>query len=666
MYWIEIVPALLLGTAFLLVPGLAMGVVLGLRSIPLISRAPMLSVGMIGVGAILLSWMGIAFTPFSLALTCGAFVLVGLGLRFFLGSMAGSRADEADRASAEKVGAGQYWLIAVAVVAAAVTIFLRIKQGIINPDALAQLTDVVFHLNAVEHILDSGDGSTLTLGGAVNATGAPALYPAAWHDLHALIHGIVGGSIVASANATVIIVAAVAWPLSLLSLAWALRDVHRSTYLVAGIVAFAGLTLAFPSPLLTWGVLYPTMLGMALVPALMAVAIELMRAVEGRDRSTIVAASGQMLLGAAALVLAQPSTLVSAAVLLIPFLVHSAVSQFRLEPHARRPSLLFTGLVLLGVAVGWVLVRPAREKWWEQGVLGYGETWGPTLQTAHAVGDFLTSAIGYDPVFWVFTLLTWVGAWVAWQGPRSRWVVISWLLSGLLWMVASAWDFSLVRTMLVGPWYNDANRVVTLTAIPAAILGGIGVGAIAERLEALARRVAPAGRSGPARVAVAILTLTVLFLAGGSAPVKDAWGEVSKDYEVHEQSILLTEDELDVMRHIDRHVPPEDIILVNPWEGGALAYSMVDRDVSSRHVGTTVRAPYTTIVANIDDPAQRDQVCELIQKTGARWYLDFEDGADMGGAQNDKYAPLEDAVDAGLMTEVYAAGDVGLYRIDMC
>lgn len=658
MYWTEIVPALLLGTAFLMVPGIAMGAVLGLRGLALVSRSPLLSVGMIGVAAILLSAVDIAYTPPSLLLVCAGFVLAAVPVGVLL------RRGGAPVEQGERPGAGQYLMIAAAVAAAAVSIFLRIKQGIINPDALAQLTDVIFHLNAVEHILDTGDGSTLTLGAVASSTGAPGLYPAAWHDLHALVHGLAGGSIVATANATVIVVAAVAWPLSLLALARVLARDHRSMYGVAGIALCASLTLAFPSKLLTWGVLYPTMLSLALVPALMAVAVELMRAVDGRDRSGIVLASVQMLIGAAALVLAQPSALVSAAVLLIPFLVQAGTAQFR-RGRGSRGALIFTGIVLAAVAVGWVLVRPARERWWEHGVLGYGETWGPTLQTAHAVGDFLTSAVGYDPVFWVFTLLTWVGVWAAWRNPATRWIVVSWLLSGFLSMVASAWDFSLIRVMLVGPWYNDEFRVVAMTAIPAAVLGGIGAGAIADRLVELASRITPGGRTRPARAVVAVALVAGLFLAGGSQPVRDAWGKVSEDYAVHDRSLLLTEDELDVIRHLDQYVPPGDVILVNPWEGGALAFSMADREVSSRHVGG-IRTPYLPIITGIGDPAQRDQVCRLVQETGARWYLDFENAAELGGAANEKYAPLEDAADSRLMAPVYEEGDVGLYRLDAC
>lgn len=658
MYWSQIAPALVLGAAFLIVPGLGLGAALGMRGLPLVSRSPLLSVGMIGAGAIVLSALGVAFTPWSLLMVSAVLVLAAVGVTLLL------RRTMRRVEPPERAGAGTSLAVGAALVAAALSIFLRIKQGIINPDALAQLSDVIFHLNAVQYILETGDGSTLTLGASVSPSGNPSLYPAAWHDLHALVHSLAGGDIVATANATVIAVAAVAWPLSLLSLAWALPRAHRSVHVVVGIVLCASLTLGYPSLLLSWGVLYPTLLGMALVPALMAVAIDLMRAVEERSAGAIVPASLQMLVGAFALLLAQPSTLVVAAVLLLPFLVQSGLGQLRRGPGAR-PALIFTGLVLLAVAAGWVLVRPAREQWWDRGVLGYGETWGPTLQTAHAVGDFVTSALGYDPVFWLFALLTWVGAWAAWRIPALRWLVVSWLLSGFLWMVASAWDFSLVRVMLVGPWYNDHYRVAAMTAIPAAVLGGIGAGTLAQRLEQLVRRLLPDGRVGPARPIVVVVMVAALFLAGGSAPVRDAWGKVSEDYAVHDHSLLLTEDELDVLQHLDEYVPPGDVVLVNPWEGGALAYSMADREVSSRHVGG-IGSPYVPLVQGIDDPAQQGEVCRIVEETGARWYLDFVNDADLGGAENAQYAPLEEAVEDGLMTPVYVDGDVGLYRLDAC
>lgn len=659
MYWIEIVPTLILGAAVIVIPGLFMGAVLGLRGMPLVSRSPLFSIGMIGVGAVVLSMLGISFTPITIVLVSAVFVLAAMLLMKLL------RRGVALQPGGETASVRQYFLIAGAIAVAAVGIFLSIKQGIINPDAVAQLSDVIFHLNAVEYILDSGDGSTLSLGAAVSATGAPSLYPAGWHDLHALIHAITGGSIVATANATMIVVAALAWPLSVLSLAWSQRAGKHSSYFVAGAVACTSLTLAFPSKLLTWGVLYPMLLSLALVPALVAVAIELIRAIERRQYPAIVSASGQLLIGAAALTVAQPSALVSAAALLIPFLVHATLVQFRVRPRPRG-MLIFLGLVLVTVAIGWILVRPARERWWERGVLGYGETWGPTLKTAHAVGDFFTSALGYDPVLWVFALLTWVGAWAAWRSVTSRWLVVSWLLTGFLWVVASSWDFSLVRVILVGPWYNDEYRLAAMTAIPAAMLAGHGVGAVAGWLEKLAARIDPSGHRKWVRAAVAVAMLIGLFLASGSRPVRDAWGQVSQDYAVHEHSIILTEDELDVLEQLERYVPPDDVILVNPWEGGALAYSMANREVTSRHVSVMVQTPYAPIVTDINELGQRDEVCRLVHETQAYWYLDFENVGRMGGAQNDVFAPLEEAADSGLMEPVYVTGDVGLYRIDVC
>lgn len=667
MYWIEIVPALLVGLLVVTIPGIAMGAGLGLRGVALISRAPVFSVAMIGVAAVVGPMLSVPFTPLSISAGCVVFVVAAWGLL----RLVGGRRERSDRGPQSRTG--EYLLAAGAVGVAFLGVFLRVKQGIIVPDALAQLSDVIFHLNTVEYILDTGNGSTLTVGASVSPGGAPSLYPAAWHDVHAMVHTLSDLPIVASANATVIVVAALGWPLSLLALAWSQRSsggsqrlTKGSFYVVGAGVAAAASAVAFPSTMLTWGVLYPMMLALALVPAVVAIIIELIRAVERRQRREITSLVVQAVIGASALALAQPSALVSAAAILLPFLIGS------LRPYLRRPLgrpravVILLGLSMPAVAGLWIFARPPRERWWERGVLGYGETWGPTLQEAHAVGDFLTSALGSGSVLWGFALLTWIGAWSAWRRPGSRWLVVAWLFSGMLWVVAVSWDFSLVRTVLVGPWYNDAFRLAAMTATPAALLAGHGAAAIADRMEQLIGRIVPRVPPGWARGAVAVGMLGALLLTSGSRPARDAWGPVSRDYEVHEHSILLTEDEYSVLEQVAQHVPEDDVILANPWGGGALAYSMVDREVSSRHVSTMVDSPYAPIVAGIDDPAQRDEVCRAVAETGAYWYLDFVDSAGMGGAQDDVFAPLEEAVRSGLMDPVVVEGDVGLYRIDFC
>lgn len=667
MYWTEIVPALVLGALVITLPGLAMGAVLGLRGIALVSRAPVFSVAMIGVAAVLEPMLSVPFTPLTIGAGCAVLTVGAWGLL----RLVGGRRGRPDGVPAAPLG--ERLLVAGAVGVAFIGIFLRVKQGIIVPDALAQLSDVIFHLNTVEYILDTENGSTLTVGASVSPGGAPSVYPAAWHDVHAIVHALSDLPIVASANATVIIVAALGWPLSLLALVWSLRSgegppqsSRLSFYAVGGGVAAAASAVAFPSTMLTWGVLYPTMLALALVPAVVAIVIELIRAVRRRQRREITSLSLQALIGASAVTLAQPSALVSAAALLLPFLLGSLwAAESRPSPRLRSTAVSLG--ISLPVVVGlWILVRPPRERWWERGVLGHGETWAPTLQEAHALGDFLTSALGSGSVIWVFAVLTWLGAWACWRRPGSRWLVIAWLFSGFLWMVADSWDFSLARAVLVGPWYNDAFRLAAMTATPAALLAGYGAATIADRAEQLLGRAGPRIPTGWVRGALAVVMLGALLLTSSSRPARDAWGPVSRDYEVHEHSLLLTEDEYTVLEQVPQHVPEDEVILANPWGGGALAYSMVDREVSSRHVSTMVDSPYAPIVEGVGDPAQRDEVCRAVTATGAYWYLDFVDSADMGGAQDEVFAPLVEAAQSGLLDPVVVEGEVGLYRIDFC
>ncbi|MGP9695195.1 DUF6541 family protein [Brachybacterium sp. AOP25-B2-12] len=652
MHWTELLPLIGLAALVLLVPGAVLGLALGVRGVDVLLRAPVFSVGVVGVGAVVCGIVGIRWSLLSLAVVTAVFAglaaLVSLVLRRW--------SDPAERPG--RTPAAVWWGIGGAAVGG-LLLCRQLKAGIISPDGISQSYDNIFHLNAIRYIIRTGDGSSLTLNSMTTADGSGSFYPAAWHDVTALVFSVFPGSVPAATNAMTFAVAALVWPLSMTALALALRPTARLHALAVG-----GLTAAFvgfPGIPMKWGILYPNMLGLAILPAFLML---VRAAVRDLERSASPArwwsTGGQVLVGAAAVSLAHPNALVAAAVLLLPWLLWVTGRTLR---SARRDGSLVqvrTVLMVLGcVAVAglFVVLRPPAEN----------SVWGPSLPNGQAVGEFLTGAFNATRTQWVVAALVVAGVVASIRARRDRWVVAAWAVAGALYVVAASADVGPLRTFLTGPWYNDRFRLMPLAVAPAVLLAAAGVSAVAAWLvRALSAFDLPRLLRVASPAIAAVVVLVVAVWASMSRAMDEAWDSVAYEFKETPDSLLITSDEQAVLDAVDRYVPPGDVIVVDPWEGSALAYALEDREVTSRHSLSETPERYEDIVQHLDEPSRAAEVCAQVQATGAHWYLDFEDTLDIGRDYAHQYEGLEDVVESGAVTPVFTSGPVGLYRISEC
>ncbi len=140
---------------------------------------------------------------------------------------------------------------------------VTVVRGFGAPDILSWTWDTTFHYSALAHILDSRDGSSLTLGALGDPNSALRFYPAGWFDLASVVALSANAPIPVAANVTTGAIAVLVWPLSCLFLA---RQVFGRA--PAPLVLIGGLAMAFnafPWELFYWGALWPYSLGQAMV-----------------------------------------------------------------------------------------------------------------------------------------------------------------------------------------------------------------------------------------------------------------------------------------------------------------------------------------------------------------------------------------------------------------
>ncbi len=647
MHWVEMIPLVLWGGALVFVPGFFIGWVLRLPLHRRLLDAPLLSVACLSVAAIVAGLLKLQWGVLTYAALAAVFILGAWAVSFFFGRK-GNAGQPAPRRSIlfGLVGAGL----------GAIILCLQLKAMIGDPLAISQSYDNIFHLNAIRYIADTGDGSSLTLNSmSLGTQGQFAFYPAAWHDLTSVIFELFPASIPAATNATTFVVAAFIWPLGMVNLALALRP--SSPILVGATGVLSAAFLSFPGLMLKWGILYPNLLGYALLPSFLVVLREGAKAVAGERVRHPLTLTIQILVGTAAIVLAHPNALTSAAVFIAPLIVLEGWTLIR-KPGAVprvRVTLLSLGL-LLCIAIWW-FVRPAADT----------ATWGPKESAGQALGEFLMNSFNVNPIQFSVSALVFVGIAVLIRRRQGLWLLLCWAVAGCLWTVGAGFSVSSLRSLLTGPWYNDSFRLAALTAIPSVLLAASGFAALVERVRRLAEERGK-GRISARSIGVAVTAVAaiVVVMICAEPSHRAATASVAKEFALTKDSLLLTADEKAVLDEIDRFVPQDDVIIVNPWEGSAVAYALEDREVTSRHSLSLPREEYVPITSNLIDADTDPAVCEAVHATRAYWLLDFEDTLDIGKSQAGEYAGLRGVESTDVVEPVFTSGDAGLYRVTAC
>lgn len=196
MTWLDAWAQVLLGLGVFVVPGLLLVLAAGLRGWWLWAAAPAVGLGAIAALSVLFSFAGIGFSRVAVGLAVALVAVVVYAVRRVCGW---SRATET-------LHLGLPWFTAVGLVVAAVLAAVGAATGMVDPDAVPQAWDAVFHLNAVRYVLDTGDASPLHLGTLTMPLKDVAIYPSAWHAVTALT---VIDSPAVAANVVSILVAAV-------------------------------------------------------------------------------------------------------------------------------------------------------------------------------------------------------------------------------------------------------------------------------------------------------------------------------------------------------------------------------------------------------------------------------------------------------------------------
>ncbi len=645
--WLAALPSLLIFAAVTLVPGLVLGRVGGLRGPLLWGVAPVFTAALYAVAAVGGRWLGLRWSPVvivaSVAVLVGGYAGVLRVLRR-VGGDAGRPTVDAGRGGPAvpavpaipalrdaPVGAlGALW---TAYALGVLAIAIPAMSGMGDPGEIIDSPDSVFHLSRIRSILLTGDASSF----------AGPFYPSAFHEMvTAGMQFGAGADVIRAANLFALTCAAVIWPLGCVAL---VREIFgpRRLVTVLGALAAASFT-AFPSILMGWGVLWPNLLGTALVPGAMALLIATVRDARGPMRGHL-RRPGTIgcCVAMVGLFFAHPNALVMAGVFAVVWLVTTLVAQtVPASASDRWRPLGLLAALLIGCAT--FLVVAPRISPTLASTASY--SWSDTQSWQEALGDFAFQSVQWPTGLWGNVALVGIGiGWVLWREPRATAVVLNWVACLVLYLLCATTNSELAR-LVTGFWYNDRARVAAFAVVVTVPLMVAGAMAIAEGLAAasarlsaglsaglrarLSARVSKAPRRG--RTDVDRLSTWVLVAAVGVLVLATAglqWGPrtqlVDRYYHpAYENQIIATRPMVEEMIALAARVPTDAVIAAAPESGAGLLYAVSGHPALFTTIPPGVwasTADQRTIGSSIDKAGTDPAVCLALHRTGVGYVL---------------------------------------------
>ncbi|MCG7322054.1 DUF6541 family protein [Arsenicicoccus bolidensis] len=623
MSWISACAPLAVAIALLVLPGLLVGLAAGLDRVRLWLFAPLLSVTSLGVGVALGTVLRLGWGLGTAALGAAGVALAAGVVRLLLDRAAPLRVwgwtrRERDLRSVD----GALVLATTAVSMAAIAVVAA--RGVGSPDALQQTYDAAFHVNAVDHVIQTGRASPSDISGVTTFKGSPAFYPPLFHAVAGLVAILTGCGAVVACNIAALALSAVAWPASLVALAVTLR--HSPRLLPVGATLLAVVVQAFPYLLMYFGVLWPNALGIAVMPAVVALVVEALRATaDGRGALARPMAVVLGLLSVVGLYYSHPGTVFGVVAVALPVLVAVLLPQVRRRYAASRRGRL-EALAIVVAAVAVVVIATVAMSTVPQLMRIRAFDWPTAGPMQGAMGNALVMTTSPDAatVTWAVGALIVLGAVECLRRHRLRWLVAAHALLIYLYALSVGTDAPL-SAMLTGFWYNDSFRIMAMLPVTGVPLAAIGLAPVQRgcgRLlaELTLDRWAGRGRElGAWALTVGLVVLALPGTLGLGVPSKVVAGGYRP---TNPEEVMVTPGERQLYEQLGERHGDGRAVVGNPWTGAAYAGVLSGHPVLWPHFAIVTDDDRNLLRHHFKEYQSDRAVCAAVQRLGVGYAVD--------------------------------------------
>lgn len=646
--WSPAIIPLLLLVAALWGPGVLVLLSTRVRGLAVLAFAPLISLLLISVLPIVFQRVSIAWNWYSLALATFAVSAVLLSARRWIPQT--------------RPLSASMWPVIVGVALAFPFAARPMTLAISDPRMPPQTWDAVLHVNAVRRIIDTGDGSSFTLGAISTMSGTPRFYPGGFHDLVALsFHG----DVIIAINTAAVVLACIVWPFAVAVL---LAALNPRSYLLPIVGAFAAISFtALPTRPASYGTLWPLMAAYVVIPLVLAALVRALRDTDG-DRASKIVTNFIAGVGTVALAIVHPSAFFVITILSLPLIVGALIYHFSGSARLDRVQYVFAWLWFSGILVATIVawnstMISAMDKWKRH---SFGEVGREILGV---IADSQLPEQGYGDALpeWGLALLTVIGVGVAARSSRLRWLVPDWLVACYLAVLAIV--VTLPGYSLLAPWYFDPVRLGAMVPIIAAPLVAVGFEGVVGWCGWLIERLRIPGWIS---TGVAALLLAVLVFEHGAHRfgMGQRYDLLFLNYHFRNENglnAMISPAELEMQYRLEDRLPEGAKIVGDPRTGAALVYGVTGIETYFPHLDGNWGDEGLQVGQYFDTLTPHGKICDILRKEGIEYFYTDDLLYWPDNPVAEKYEGLDKMRDQlDQLTLIDSGGGAAVYHIDPC
>ena len=557
-------------------------------------------------------------------------------------------------------------------------VFLTVLDG---PDCYFQAWDNQTHLRKIRAFVETGNYSSFNSQFYKNAQTAPeplvnSFYPSAWHLLAAMLVSLLDVPVAQAANAVNVLCVGIILPLTLFLCLQEFGIKKPSSLALCAIICL-GVPI-YPWDLISYGPLYPNLLGFCLLPGEISLFFGLFNKFNQLKLADTLKGVILLFLGLISLALAHPNTVFAWGFILAPYLI-SSFKVFISAKYRNIPSIVCYAIPIAAIFLIWISFT--RIPFMHEIV---DCKWPAFTSVPQALLSALFLGTTTHPIQILIPLLTFIGVYIELKNRKFCLVATYGLL--VIFYTIDAGSNLPVKPLLTGFWYNDYHRVSAMLGLISIFLACLAINRIFVYLEDKISEQKPSVRTAIAGV-IAAGMIALIFYPSIPIPRKQEL-QTAFGYEINEMRNQFDKE----LIYYDLFSPLEEdfckttlakynsdnsVVINNPDDGSLFAYGVYGVNMYYRYwyppAPDTETKESKVIRHHLNEIASNENVRNAVKQIGAKYVIQLDHGEPIqeyriqynyDNADEWRGIDLIDETTPGF-TLVASNDDIRLYKIDL-